>query len=292
MVNQTPNAPPQIVGIGEILWDMLPEGRRIGGAPANFAFHANKQGIAAAVVSAVGDDTLGREILASLAAWQMDAHYLYVHSGYPTGTVEVRLDAEGVPGYVIHEHVAWDHLPWSDDLAALAPSVQAVCFGTLGQRSPESRATIRQFVQATSPTCLRVCDINLRQSYFDAAILHDSLELATVLKLNHEELPVIAGAFGLSGSPQALLTELRARYQLDLIALTRGPAGSLLLNAQGFSDHPGYPVTVIDTVGAGDAFTASLVVGLLRGDALALLNANANRAAASACQQAGAIPAS
>jgi fructokinase len=284
---------PQIVGIGEILWDMLPAGRRIGGAPANFAFHANARGASATVVSSVGNDALGHEIIESMTAWNLDSRYIAVQDAYPTGTVQVRVDADGIPTYEIKEEVAWDHIAWSRELEALAASVRAVCFGTLGQRAPESRATLRRFLETTQASCLRVCDINLRQSYFDADVLRDSLRRATILKLNHEELPVVARLLGLNAAPETtetMLAEIRAGFDLDLVALTRGGAGSLLLTTGGLSDHPGCPVKVVDTVGAGDAFTAALVVGLLRGDALDTINVDANRAAAEVCSHAGAIP--
>jgi fructokinase len=290
MVATVANAEVEVVGIGELLWDLLPGSRRMGGAPANFAFHTNIQGIAATVVSAVGDDAPGREIIARMAALNLDPRYLSVPCGYPTGSVHVRVDANGVPEYVIEEDVAWDHIAWTGDLATLAKSVRAVCFGTLGQRSSESRSTIRRFLDSTQPTCLRVCDINLRQSYFDADILRDSLCQANVLKLNHEELPVVARSLGIEGAPEAMLSTLRASFHLDLVALTLGGEGSALLTAERVSHHPGYPVEVVDTVGAGDAFTAALVVGLLRGHDLDTIHADANRAAARVCAHAGAIP--
>lgn len=284
------NGAVRVVGIGEMLWDLLPEGARIGGATTNFAFHTNALGVDAAAVSCVGEDALGREILDRLAAWGMETRYLSVRPDYPTGWVDVKLDAHGVPEYTIHEGVAWDHIAWNDSLAELAPTLDAVCYGSLGQRAPESRATIVRFLEAVRPDCLRVCDINLRQSYFTTEILRDSMERADVLKLNHEELPIVAGRLGLGGTPEEMLIGLRDRFDLELVALTRGGDGSALLAGDRLSEHPGYSVTVVDTVGAGDAFTAALVVGLLRGDDLDSLNAAANRAAADVCAQAGAIP--
>lgn len=279
-----------VVGIGEILWDLLPGGRQLGGAPTNFAYHSNAQGFPAAAVSAVGADALGQDIQAQVATWGMSTEFLTVLPDYPTGTVTVALDEKGVPSYEIHTGVAWDYLPWTDPLAALAPTLRAVCFGTLGQRSPASRTTIQRFVAATGPECLRVCDINLRQQFYSDALLQESLELATVLKLNHEELPIIAASVGLTGAPAELLTQLCARFDLRLVALTRGSQGSLLVTPDASSEFAGRSVKVVDTIGAGDAFTAALVAGLLRGEALGTINEAANEIAAQVCQHAGAIP--
>jgi fructokinase len=277
-----------VVGIGEILWDMLPEGRQLGGAPANFAFHVHAQGIPATVVSCVGQDALGEEIRERLAAWDMDTRYVEVLPDFPTGTVTVTLDAAGVPQYIIHEGVAWDQIRWREELGELAAKTRAVCFGSLGQRSAVSRETIQRFLREVPADCLRVFDINLRQSYFNEAILSASLASANVLKLNHEELPIVAALFSLNGSTQDILQSLLSRYSLDLIAVTRGGQGSLLITPDAISEHPGYPVKVVDTVGAGDAFTAVLVVGLLQGESLDAVNDKANRRAADVCSHAGA----
>ena len=281
---------PQVAGIGELLWDLLPEGRRIGGAPANFAYHVNELGVPATVVSCVGKDDLGKEIVNSIVGWKMDSRFVFELSDYRTGTVEVSLDVNGSPEYVINEEVAWDYLAWNDEITKLAASVRAVCFGTLGQRAPASRSFIQQFLRKTSPSCLRVFDVNLRQSYYDADVIRESLSLANVLKLNHEEAPVIARLLGFSANTEQALSEIRKGFDLDLIALTKGGEGSSLLTRERVSEHPGLPTRVVDTVGAGDAFTASLVVGLLRGDDLETLNADANRAAARVCGHSGAIP--
>lgn len=290
MANRNNIQMPLVAGIGELLWDLLPEGRRIGGAPTNFAYHVNASGVPATVVSCVGEDDLGKEIVKSIVDWKMDPRFVFELPDYKTGTVEVSLDKNGSPEYVINEEVAWDHPVWNDEIAKLAGSVRAVCFGSLGQRAPASRSFIQQFLRTTSPSCLRVFDVNLRQSYYDAGVIRESLELANVLKLNHEEAPVIAGLLGFSASHDQALSEIRKRFDLDLIALTKGGEGSSLLTREKVSEHPGIPTKVVDTVGAGDAFTASLVVGLLRGDVLETLNADANRAAARVCGHSGAIP--
>lgn len=279
-----------VVGIGEILWDMLPGGKQLGGAPANFAYHVHAQGLPANVVSSVGQDALGQEVRARLAELGMDTRYIDVNPNYPTGTVTVKLDANGHPDYTIHENVAWDHIHWRDELAEQAARTTAVCFGSLGQRSPVSRDTIRRFLRETPSDCIRVFDINLRQHYYSIEIIADSLTAANVLKLNHEELPVVSSLFSLSGSPHEILSSLLTRFSLDFITVTRGGDGSLLVTPNNVLEHPGYPVEVVDTVGAGDAFTATLVAGLLRGESLETIHDSANRRAAAVCAHAGAIP--
>lgn len=279
---------PYVVGLGEVLWDLLPAGRQLGGAPANFAWHVHALGLPSAVVSAVGADEPGDAIRQRLSAWGIDTRYLQTVADLPTGTVSVTLDALGMPRYVIHENVAWDHIVWQPELEALAVQTCAVCFGTLGQRHPVSRETIQRFLACVPEACLRVCDVNLRQSYYDRELLRASLAAAQVLKLNHEELPVIADALGMTETGEDLLKALRAQFSLHLVALTRGERGSLLLTADQVSEHPGFSVPVVDTVGAGDAFTAVLVAGLLQGRPLDVINEQANRRAAQVCTHAGA----
>ena len=286
-------ARPVIVGIGEVLWDMLPGGKQLGGAPANFAYHAAALGAAAAVVSRVGDDAPGREVLARLEALGVDRRHVGVDPTYPTGRVDVRVDAAGVPEYVIHEPVAWDFLAADEAVLRLAARADAVCFGTLAQRSAVSRAAVQATLSATR-ACLRVFDINLRQQFFSRDLIDQMLRQCDVLKLNDAELPVVAGLLGITADePGAAVRELIGRYALRVVALTRGGRGSLLAGADGrTSDHPGAPVaTVADTVGAGDAFTAALVTGLLAGRDLDQVNAFANRLAAYVCTRSGATPA-
>ena len=290
-----PPAPckPVIVGLGEILWDMLPGGRQLGGAPANFAYHSAALGAAGVVVSRVGDDALGREILTRLDALGLGHRFVSVDPLHPTGTVNVRLEARGVPAYVIHTDVAWDFLPGPADdtaLLELAGRADAVCFGTLGQRSAVSHEAIRAFLHDARPEALRVFDINLRQSYFSRGLVDDMLSISDVLKLNDEELPVVADLLGLRSAGPAVIPHLFRAYPLKVIALTRGGGGSVLYSAAGASEHPGFPAEVVDTVGAGDAFTAALVLGLLKGHPPDEINAAANRLAAYVCSQPGATP--
>ena len=286
---------PVVVGVGEVLWDLLPAGKQLGGAPGNFAYHAAALGARGVVVSRVGDDDLGREALGRVKSLGLDPAFITTDPWRPTGTVEVRLDERGAADYVIHERVAWDYIPTTPALLDLAARADAVCYGTLAQRAPESRQTIRAFLAATRPDgCLRVFDINLRQQDYSAALLRDLLPLSHVLKLNDEELPVVARLLGVAGSGPAVLRHLLNDHpNLRLIALTRGGRGGVLLTQRGEEyDHGGFPANVVDTVGAGDSFTAALVTGLLhpRTPGLSEINAFANRVAAFVCSQPGATP--
>jgi fructokinase len=281
---------PVVVGLGEILWDLLPGGKQLGGAPANFAYHAKAMGAEAYAVSCVGGDELGDEILQRLAALGLSDDYVAVEATLPTGTVSVALDADGKPTYVIHEDVAWDFIAPRPELQGLAARTDCVCFGSLAQRSAVSRTTIRDFVTATRDDCLRIFDVNLRQHYFNIDTIAPGLSWATVLKLNDEELPVLAKLVSIEGTATEMLATFCRRYNLDLIALTSGGQGSLLFTLDAQSIQPGLPVDVADTVGAGDAFTAALAMGLLAGLELDVIAANANRVATYVCSQAGATP--
>jgi len=279
-----------LVGLGEILWDVLPDGKQLGGAPANFAYHAQALGGHGVVVSCIGDDNLGKEIMSRLEKLGLDCSYIAVDKDHPTGTVGVELDEKGVPNFTIHENVAWDFIPSNPDLLDLAAEVDAVFFGSLCQRCEGSRNTVRSFLQATKPECIRVFDINIRQSYYSKDIVHDMLELSDVLKLNDDELPVVAGLLGITGSETDILSQLTERYALRLIALTRGPNGSRLYAQGEDSNHQGFPAQIADTVGAGDSFTAAMTLGLLNGKDLDTINEYANHVASFVCSQSGATP--
>ena len=285
------NVRPVIVGLGEVLWDVYPEAAHFGGAPANFAGHAASLGAEAWMVSAVGADDYGDLALLELRERQVECGHVRRDPRHATGRVLVTLNAAGQASYEFAADTAWDHLAWSDDLAALAARCAAVCFGTLGQRSPVSRETIRRFIEATPRPALRVFDVNLRQRFYDAPTLQASLRMASVLKLNDEELPFVAELCGIHATtPREMLIELMSRYDLRLAALTRGPRGSLLLAGSEENECPAPPTTVVDTVGAGDAFTATLVSGFLRGLPLATINRHANAVASFVCSQNGATP--
>lgn len=279
-----------LVGLGEVLWDLLPEGKQLGGAPANFAYHACALGGCGVIASCVGTDELGREILGRLNSLGVGRRAVAVDHRHPTGTVTVELDARGNPRYQIHEDVAWDFIPPSPELLALAHRADAVCFGSLAQRSLASRETIRRFLAATRPDCLRLCDINLRQSYYDRDIITASLDTADVLKLNEEELLTVAELLELDGDEEQVLTALRGRFHLRLVVLTRGAGGSLLRAADRISVCQAAPVEVADTVGAGDSFTAVVAMGLLAGHDPDTIHRHAARIAGYVCTQSGGTP--
>jgi fructokinase len=282
-------AQPCVVGLGEILWDMLPTGTFLGGAPANFAFHANQLGARGLVISAVGNDALGEQIFAELHQLNVASDGLR-QTTQPTGTVTVTTVA-GQPTYTIHTDVAWDFIPFDAELRDIAEHADAVCFGSLAQRCPVSRQSIQAVLQATGKDCWRVFDINLRQHFYEMATIQSALELSHVLKLNHEELPIVAQLLGLPTNPDEAIRGLLRGYGLRLVALTRGGEGSSLYSKWRTSHHPGYPVThIADTVGAGDSFTAALVMGLLHSDDLDAIHDRAARLASFVCTQRGATP--
>jgi fructokinase len=283
----------QIVGLGEVLWDVFPAGPRFGGAPANFVCSAAGVGgnsVHASMVSAVGWDSLGKKGLEEFRKRSVDATHV-AQLDLQTGQVLVQLDALGQASYQFLEDTAWDNVPWTTDLQTLAEKADAVCFGTLGQRSNVSRDTVRQFIHSTPDGCLRILDINLRPPYWTDEVILESLPLANVLKLNSDELPAVASLLSLHGSEEDLMRQLLRKFSLRLAALTRGAMGSLLLSETGErSELPGQEIRVVDTVGAGDAFTAALTVGLLKNKPLAEVHSRADRIAAFVCTQAGATP--
>lgn len=284
---------PAILSCGEMLWDLFPAGPRFGGAPANFACHAALHGARVALLSAVGDDPRGREATAILRRFGLDPSLVQTIADAPTGTVGVSVDAAGKPTFEIHAGSAWDRIAWTPALETHLAGVDAIYFGTLGQRDPVSRATIRRALAvATSRGRLRVLDVNLRRPFFDAALIRESVAEATVLKLSDDELDAVLAACGVPPGPDptASLRALLVRHRLDLVALTRGAAGALLVSATEVIDQPGIPTMVRDTVGAGDSFTAALVVGLLRGEPLSTLARVACETAAAVCAHAGALP--
>ena len=282
-----------VIGIGEILWDVFPDGPRFGGAPANFACsiaELARDRIDVYMAGGVGADDLGRRAIEALQLHGVDTSCVAVVDR-PTGQVLVELDAVGQASYEFAADAGWDNVAWSDGLQQLAARADAVSFSTLGQRSEISRQTIQRFVRATPAKCLRVLDINLRPPFCNEEIVMQSLRLANVLKLNDAELSVLAEMLGWSGADHELLQQLVDRFSLRLAAVTRGAAGALLLRESGEqSDLPGQPTVVVDTVGAGDSFTAALVIGLLSGLPLATINAWGNRIAAFVSSQPGATP--
>jgi fructokinase len=282
--------PFQVVAVGEILWDLLPAGRQLGGAPANFIQHARAFGAAASLVSRVGDDDLGREAVSRLRARGVATNLIQIDREEPTGTVGVEIGPDRQPRFTIHENVAWDRLVVEDAALVAARSADAVCFGSLAQRTAGGAEAVRRQVAASRPGALRIFDVNLRPPYVKPEVVRASLELATVLKLNDEELPMLATMLGLGDAEDRQLDELIRRYALRLVALTRGRRGSLLVGAEGRSEQPAVAVKVADTVGAGDAFTAALALGLLHGRPLDEINRLAAEVAAFVCTQPGGTP--
>ena len=281
---------PQVIGVGEVLWDQLPSGPQLGGAPGNFAHHARALGAQARLISRVGHDEPGREIVRRFADLGLAECALQVDETAPTGKVTVALSGDGIPHFTIHEDVAWDRLVATPEALATARRADAICFGSLAQRNEISRAAIQALVAAAPATALRIFDINLRQHFYGREIIERSLELANVLKLNDCELPVLAKLFHLLEDPPQQVAALADRFDLSVVALTRGAHGSLLYRGGQWSDCAARPVEVKDTVGAGDAFTAALAIGLWLKMDLDEVHFAASEVARYVCSCAGATP--
>ena len=280
-----------VVGMGEALWDMLPEGRKLGGAPANFAYHVSQFGLDTRVVSAVGDDELGNEILANFAEKQLDCQIEKV--AYPTGTVQVTLDEKGVPCYEIKEGVAWDNIPYTPALENLAKQTHAVCFGSLAQRNAVSRETINRFIDQMpeDENVLKIFDINLRQHFYSKELIEASLKKSNVLKINDEELVVVGELFGFADIDfQDKCWILLAKYNLKMLILTCGTEGSYVFTPGEVSFLETPQVQVADTVGAGDSFTGAFVAAILSGKTVKDAHRLAVDVSAFVCTQNGAMP--
>ncbi len=281
----------RVVGLGEVLWDLLPERTCLGGAPANFAYITTLMGDQGIVASRVGEDSRGVEALRRMEEMGVDIEHVQTDREHPTGVVNVQIDVQGFAHYEIRNPVAWDSMEWTPDWQHLAEKADAVCFGSLAQRSETSRATIRKFLGATSPKAVKIFDVNLRQSYYSPEILFESMQLADIVKLNDEELPKIM-ALGKFPHKDELSSAQRLgdQYQIKLVCITRGGRGSLLVRGQERNEHPGFRVKVADTVGSGDAFTAGLVHEYLHGASLELMNEVANLVGAWVASEVGAMP--
>lgn len=277
--------------MGEALWDVLPEGKKIGGAPANFAYHVSQFGLPSMAVSAIGDDPLGNEIRENFISKGLKHHLATVP--YATGTVQVELDPNGVPQYEIKENVAWDNIPWSPELEEIAKNTKAVCFGSLAQRNVVSRETIGRFLD-TMPReedSLVVFDVNLRQGFYTKEILCESMQRCNVLKINDEELVTVSRMFGYPGIDlQDKCWILLGKYNLKMLILTCGINGSYVFTPGNVSFQPTPKVEVADTVGAGDSFTAAFVASILKGKSVAEAHSLAVRTSAFVCTQNGAMP--
>lgn len=278
-----------VAGLGEALWDVLPDGRKLGGAPANFAYHAGQFGMDTVAVSALGDDSLGDETCSELDSKRL--RHLMPRVPFPTGTVQVTLDKAGVPAYDIKEGVAWDNIPFTPEMESLAHECRAVCFGSLAQRNTVSRDTIHRFLKATPKDCMRIFDINLRQNFYTKEVIQESLRMCNVLKINDEELVIIGRMFGYPGldmSNKCWL--LLGKYNLDLLVLTCGVNGSYVFTHGEMSFFETPRVEVADTVGAGDSFTGSLCAALISGMPVAEAHRLAVDVSAYVCTQNGAMP--
>ena len=279
-----------IIGLGEALWDMLPEGKKLGGAPANFAYHAGQFGLDTVAISALGEDKLADETIEALE--QNGLKYLMPRVPYATGTVQVTLTGEGIPTYEIKENVAWDNIPFNDDIKEAAKNCRAVCFGSLAQRNIVSRQTIQQFLDATPQDCIKICDINLRQQFFSKEILEESFKRCNILKINDEELVVVTRMFGYQELDDAKICEKMVKeYNLQMLVLTCGTNGSHVFTADGkHSFQPTPKVEVADTVGAGDSFTGSFCAAILNGKPVEEAHRIAVEVSAYVCTQNGAMP--
>lgn len=277
-----------VVGLGEILWDVFPERKVLGGAPANFAYHVSQFGFNGYAISAIGEDLLGKEILSSLEEKKLN--YLVEKTDYPTGTVQVTLDKSGVPQYEICENVAWDNIPFTARTENLAKNTQTVCFGSLAQRSAVSRDTIRKFLAAMPEDSLKIFDINLRLDYYTREIIEESLQMANMMKINDEEVIKIAALFDWNGEEQDICKRLLDEYDLNILILTKGTEGSFVFTPRQTSYQPTPKVHVADTVGAGDSFTAAFVAAYLHGERIEDAHQLAVEVSAYVCLQHGAMP--
>ena len=278
-----------VVGLGEALWDVLPEGKKLGGAPANFAYHAGQFGLNTIAISALGEDELAAETIKALIDHGLN--YLMPHVPYPTGTVQVTLSGDGIPAYEINENVAWDNIPYTPEIAAIAKSCLAVCFGSLAQRNVTSWATIRQFLDDTPEDCLKIFDINLRQQFYTKDVIEESLKRCNILKINDEELVVIKRMYGYDNlDMRGICEKILADYNLKMLVLTCGTNGSYVFapGLTSFQDTP--KVKVADTVGAGDSFTGSFCAAILNGKPMEQAHRIAVEVSAYVCTQNGAMP--
>ena len=280
-----------VVGLGEVLWDVLPEGKKLGGAPANFAYHAgqflgNNNTIA---ISALGEDRLADETIEALREHGLND--LLPRVPYPTGTVQVTLDEQGIPTYDIKENVAWDNIPFDKDIEEIARSCRAVCFGSLAQRNVVSRETIHKFLDSTPDDCLKIFDINLRQQFYTKEIIKESIQRCNILKINDEELVLIGRMFGYPGLDiENKCWLILGKYNLDMLVLTCGTNGSYVFSPGHMSFQPTPKVEVADTVGAGDSFTGSFCAAILNGKSVDEAHKKAVQVSAFVCTQNGAMP--
>lgn len=280
----------KIAGIGELLWDVLPDSEQLGGAPINFAYHVSALGAEAVAISTIGDDSRGNIALKELQSRGVNTTYISVLEQFPTGYVTAKVDDEGIATYEFPDDVAWDHLVINLAAEKCAAELKAICFGTLAQRSESARSTIQRYLETTSAKTIKVCDLNLRQNFYSRETIETSLRLSTVLKLNDDELTFVSSLFLLDGAEHEKLAALRKHFDLELVILTKGSNGSILITEDEISRHQGIATDIVDTIGAGDSFTAAVVSGLLLNKTLDEINDKANILAAYVCSQSGAMP--
>ena len=286
-----PNDKRTVIGLGELLWDLLPTGKQLGGAPANFAYWSTVLGERGLVASRIGCDELGSEAMEYLARAGVDSSRVQLDSSHPTGTVRVEVSETGQPDFTIHQPAAWDFLEWTSEWENLATRAAAVCFGSLAQRSPGSREAIARFVEAAPAGALILFDVNLRQSFYSEEVLAQSLKRSRVVKLNSGEFPVVMNELGLRHTGElASARRLISEFDLGLVCLTRGDRGSLLVTDADSVEHDGFKVEVVDTVGSGDAFTAALAHHYLKGSSLETMGNAGNRLGSWVASRAGAMP--
>ena len=279
-----------IIGFGELLWDILDNEKLLGGAPANFGYHCQQLNADARIVSAIGNDDFGDEIIKHFNNKGLTTDYLQRIFNYPTGTVTVEVDVQGIPSYTIHEQVAWDHIEWNDTLEPLSKSADAICFGSLSQRNLVSKTTLQKMLGSVSKQCLKVFDINLRPPYYNTSILSESLQLANIIKMNLEEAIIVGEMFNWGSDIPIIVKELFKKFNFQLIAITCGEEGSKLFTPEQESFMKVNAVKISDTIGAGDSFTAALVTGWLNQLPLAEIHKLANNLSAYVCTQRGAMP--
>ena len=278
-----------IVGLGEALWDVLPDGKKLGGAPANFAYHAAQFGLDTIAISALGEDKLAEETIDALK--EHNLNYLMPRVPYPTGTVQVTLTGDGIPTYDIKENVAWDNIPFTDEMLEIAKNARAVCFGSLAQRNVVSRENIHKFLDATPEDCVKIFDINLRQQFYSKEVIKESLKRCNILKINDEELVLIGRIFGYPGLDiENKCWLILGKYNLDMLVLTCGTNGSYVFTPGQMSFQETPKVEVADTVGAGDSFTGSFVGSILNGKPVPEAHKTAVQVSAFVCTQNGAMP--
>ena len=278
-----------IVGLGEALWDVLPDGKKLGGAPANFAYHAAQFGLDTIAISALGEDKLAEETIEALKEHHLN--YLMPRVPYPTGTVQVTLTGEGIPTYDIKENVAWDNIPFNDEMMEIAKNARAVCFGSLAQRNVVSRENIHKFLDATPDDCVKIFDINLRQQFYTKEVIKESLKRCNILKINDEELVLIGRMFGYPGLDiENKCWLILGKYNLDMLVLTCGTNGSYVFTPGQMSFQETPKVEVADTVGAGDSFTGSFCASILNGKPVPEAHKTAVQVSAFVCTQNGAMP--